>query len=79
MSKQMFKNNVTSPSNKSNILKVSEKNCYPSDKCVGIHCQHVCVVQKNNSIENILMNSEDIYKNLKDSAPIHIKQMYETA
>lgn len=59
------------------ILKVSEKNCYPSEKCVGVHCQHVCVVKQNDNIQNILMNSEEIYHSLKESSPLHIKEMYE--
>ncbi len=55
-----------------NILKVSEKNCYP---CKNGGCQHVCIVKEDkNKIKSIILDSSKIYNILGKDSPIHIKQ-----
>jgi hypothetical protein len=67
----------------STILKVNEKNCYPSKH----GCQHsvqilnLASVAKGcpESVQTVLMNSEDIFNNLNRSGdcPLHIVQQHE--
>lgn len=54
-----------------NILKVSEKNCYPLNNHL---CQHVCIIQDKNVIKSKLLNSSQIYDILLDDSPMHIKE-----
>jgi hypothetical protein len=56
------------------ILKVSEKNCYPS---AGLGFQHVCIVKENDEIVSRLYTSEEIYNILGKSAPMYIVKMFE--
>ncbi len=59
-----------------NILKVSEKNCYTYTDSLGVHhCKHTCVVESKEGPINKLMDSEEIYNTLKNDAPMHIKEI----
>lgn len=57
-----------------NILKVQEKNCYDH----GDFCSHVCVVKNTNgAVENVIINSKDIYKHMGNQSPFHIIKKHE--
>jgi len=58
-----------------NILRVSEKNCYTYTDCQGVHhCKHTCVVDSKEGPTTRLMDSEEIYNVLKNDSPNHIKE-----